>query len=259
MAAPSYTYSITNGTTADASQVQQNFTDILNGCTDGTKDLSINALTCAGTATLNGNVNLGNASADDLSITASLASTLPIKTDVTYNIGTTALRLNQVHGQEYYGIQTNTAATAGFVGEMKGKISRTYSNKVSLTSASAGFICTTTNIVLTAGDWNVRGNIGFEFHIATITDLQGWVTTSASGTVPATDTLNLPTGGEVRYSDNRSIVATGDPAAVIAISEYQVTVANGATLTLYLVGQSTFTGVGATCKAWGFLEARRAR
>ena len=80
MAAPSLTYTLTNGTTADASQVQQNFSDLLNGITDGTKDLSISALTCAGTATLNGHVNLGNSSADDLSITASLASTLPIKT-----------------------------------------------------------------------------------------------------------------------------------------------------------------------------------
>jgi hypothetical protein len=60
MAAPSLTYSLTNGSTADASQVMQNFNDLLNGITDGTKDLSISALTCAGTASLNGHVNLGN-------------------------------------------------------------------------------------------------------------------------------------------------------------------------------------------------------
>lgn len=87
MAAPSLTYTLTNGTTADASQVQQNFTDLLNGYTDGTKDLSISALTCAGTATLNGHVNLGNSSADDLTITASLASDIAVKTTGTYNIG----------------------------------------------------------------------------------------------------------------------------------------------------------------------------
>ncbi len=66
MAAPSYTYTLTNGTTADASQVQQNFTDIRNGVTDSTKDLSISALTCAGSVTFNGNVTLGNASGDDI-------------------------------------------------------------------------------------------------------------------------------------------------------------------------------------------------
>lgn len=47
MAAPSYTHTLTNGTNANATQVQQNFTDILNGVSDGTKDLTINLLVCA--------------------------------------------------------------------------------------------------------------------------------------------------------------------------------------------------------------------
>ncbi len=97
MASPSYTYTLTNGTTADASQVMQDFTDILNGVTDGTKDLSISALTCAGTATLNGNVNIGNASADDLTITASLASTIAIKTTNSFNIGSATLGLAGIY------------------------------------------------------------------------------------------------------------------------------------------------------------------
>jgi hypothetical protein len=91
MAAPSVTYTLTNGTTADATQVMQNFNDLINGVSDGTKDLSINALTCAGTATLNGNVNLGNASGDDLTVNASLASNLVPKTTNTYNLGSADL------------------------------------------------------------------------------------------------------------------------------------------------------------------------
>lgn len=87
MSSPSYTYTFSNGSVADASQVNQNFTDILNGVTDGTKDLSISALTCAGTATLNGDINLGNAGADTLSITASLGSSIAVKTTDTYVIG----------------------------------------------------------------------------------------------------------------------------------------------------------------------------
>lgn len=94
---PSYTYTLTNGTTADASQVMQDFNDILNGVTDGTKDLSISALTVAGTATFNGNVNLGNASGDDLSITASLASSIPIKTNNSYDIGSATLGLRKLY------------------------------------------------------------------------------------------------------------------------------------------------------------------
>lgn len=97
MAAPSYTYTLTNGSTADATQVQQNFTDILNGVADGTKDLSISALTCAGTVTLNGNVNIGNASSDDLTITASLASAVAIKTNNSYDIGSATLGLRKIY------------------------------------------------------------------------------------------------------------------------------------------------------------------
>lgn len=97
MTSPSLTYTLTNGATADASQVQQNFNDLLNGLTDGTKDLSISALTCAGTATLNGHVNLGNASADDLTISASLASSLPIKTNNSYDIGSSTLGLRKLY------------------------------------------------------------------------------------------------------------------------------------------------------------------
>lgn len=88
MPAPSYTYTLANSTTADASQVMQNFNDILNGVSDGTKDLSINALTCAGTATFNGNVTLGNATSDDLAATGRWASNLDPKTAATYDHGT---------------------------------------------------------------------------------------------------------------------------------------------------------------------------
>lgn len=69
MPSPSFTYTLTNGTTADADQVMQNFDDILNGVTDGTKDLSIAALTVAGTLTANGNINLGNSSSDTITVT----------------------------------------------------------------------------------------------------------------------------------------------------------------------------------------------
>lgn len=87
MANPSVTYSFTNGTAADATQVNQNFTDLINGLTDGTKSLSIDALTCAGTTTLNGAVNLGNATSDDITVTGYLASALIPKTDATYALG----------------------------------------------------------------------------------------------------------------------------------------------------------------------------
>lgn len=114
MASPSVTYTFSNSTTADATQVNTNFTDLINGITDGTKDLSINALTCAGTATLNGNVNIGNASGDDLTITASLASSVAVKTTATYNIGgsTTGLLSVYIAGTSSFTTRIISGATA---------------------------------------------------------------------------------------------------------------------------------------------------
>lgn len=98
MASPSVTYTFSNSTTADASQVNQNFTDLINGLTDGTKDLSISALTCAGNVSLNGNTTIGNASSDTFTLTASLASSIPLSAHNTHDIGSvTTLGLRAIY------------------------------------------------------------------------------------------------------------------------------------------------------------------
>lgn len=97
MAGPSVTNTFANSTTSDATEVNQNFTDLINGATDGTKDYSIAALTCAGATTLNANVTIGNASSDDLTISASLASSIPIKTTNSYDIGSATLGLRSLY------------------------------------------------------------------------------------------------------------------------------------------------------------------
>lgn len=104
MPSPSVTYSFTNNTTADATQVNTNFTDVINGASDGTKDYNINALTVAGTATLNGAINLGNSTADDITVTGSVASTIPWKENATYNLGSATLAPNSI----YLGDNTRT-------------------------------------------------------------------------------------------------------------------------------------------------------
>ena len=91
MANITVTYSFTNGTTADAGEVNTNFTDIINGTSDGTKDFSISALTCAGTATFNGAVNLGNATSDDITFTGYIASSLIPKTSAASDLGSSTL------------------------------------------------------------------------------------------------------------------------------------------------------------------------
>lgn len=75
MASPAVTYTFVNGNVADASQVNQNFTDIINSLTDGTKSLNIDAITCAGKATLNGAVDLGNAVGDTITVNGVFAGT----------------------------------------------------------------------------------------------------------------------------------------------------------------------------------------
>lgn len=104
MANITVTYTFSNSTTADASQVNTNFTDLINGTSDGTKDFSISALTCAGTATFNGNVTLGNATSDDITWTGSLASSIPVKTTASYNIGTSSLGILSI----YFGRNSQT-------------------------------------------------------------------------------------------------------------------------------------------------------
>lgn len=107
MAFPSVTYTFSNSTTADATQVNQNFQDIISGLSDGTKDLSISALTVAGNASFSGNVTLGNATGDDVTVTGSLASTINIKTTNSYNIGSATLGLAGIYFGQSGGANTS--------------------------------------------------------------------------------------------------------------------------------------------------------
>jgi hypothetical protein len=157
MANPSYTYTLTNGTTADASQVMQNFNDILNGVTDGTKDLSISALTCAGTATLNGNVNLGNASGDDLTVTASLASTIPIKTTATYDIGSSTKGL----AGAYFGANSQTVRIVG-----SGSMSATWTLTLPTTAGTADYVLSTNGSGVTSWIQIANANVAAAAAIA---------------------------------------------------------------------------------------------
>jgi hypothetical protein len=91
MAYPSVTYTFTNGTVASGPNVSTNFSDLVAALSDGSKDISVNALTAAGTATFNGAVTLGNATGDDITVTGYVASALIPKTDDTYDLGTAAL------------------------------------------------------------------------------------------------------------------------------------------------------------------------
>lgn len=89
--------------------MNQNFTDLVNGVGDGTKDISVSAGTFAGNVSINGNTTIGNASADDLTVTASLASSIPIKTTNSYDIGSATLGLRAL----YLGANSQTTKIIG--------------------------------------------------------------------------------------------------------------------------------------------------
>ena len=59
-----------NGTTADGTEVNSNFSAVVNATSDGTKDLNVSAITLAGVLTANGNAVLGSDSADTLTVNA---------------------------------------------------------------------------------------------------------------------------------------------------------------------------------------------
>jgi hypothetical protein len=69
MAYPTYSFNLTNGSPNDATQVQQNFTDILNGVSDGTKDVCVKSVSAtsginvAGTAAFGGAVSIAGSAA----------------------------------------------------------------------------------------------------------------------------------------------------------------------------------------------------
>jgi len=112
MPSPSVTHTFANATATDATQVNTNFTDLINGASDGTKDYSINALTVGGAATFNGNTTIGNSSVDDITFTGSMASHLPIKTTATYDIGAATLGIRSIYfGANSQGVNITGSAS----------------------------------------------------------------------------------------------------------------------------------------------------
>lgn len=127
MASPTVTYTFTNGTTADASAVNQNFSDLIAAMTDGSKSFSIDALTCAGVATLNGNIVLGNATGDTVTVNGVFAGTggyygasvpgiLPVALSDLDNAAATRLgRKPYLHGTAYNGGNAPTITASTYI------------------------------------------------------------------------------------------------------------------------------------------------
>jgi hypothetical protein len=143
---------------------------------------------------------------------------------------------------------TNAAAPTGYVGE-------TITSTVTAGSPVTGFVTATaktiTSITLTAGDWDVRGCVNFDGG-STVTQARGAISANTNAVPSNSTTWGTPNG---TFEFTNIQVGTNLAQTTLPIPPYQVTVANGATLTLYLVGFISFTG--GTPGAAGYIQARR--
>lgn len=92
----------------------QNFSDAKNGFTDGTHDINCNNVTVAGTSTLNGSVVLGNSATPTVTWNASLASSIPVSANTTWDFGSSTLGLKSVYigGTSSFTTRLMSAATS---------------------------------------------------------------------------------------------------------------------------------------------------
>ena len=147
------------------------------------------------------------------------------------------------------GTNTNDSAATGYVGE--------YLNQTRLRSAASALVdntaanVTATALTLTAGDWDISGYVGLTGAVTVVSADFAIGTTSA--TVPAADTLGVPTTGQCRIATPTGSTASVDH--VISFPSVRATIA--ATTTYYLVARVDWSA-GAP-SVYGSIQARRVR
>jgi hypothetical protein len=155
-------------------------------------------------------------------------------------VGATGARFSATAIVGFAGTTTNDSATAGDIGEYVESTVATGS-AVALATATEEDV---TSISLTAGDWDVSGNIVYKPTGATITE-------TISGTNTTSDTLPSP---HYRHYGNPNTTTTSINLTA-ALPSRRVSLAS--TTTVYLVARSTFSA--GTVAAFGYISARRAR
>jgi hypothetical protein len=135
---------------------------------------------------------------------------------------------------------TNDSAGAGEIGQYTSSLVAVGS-LVSLTTATAANV---TSISLTAGDWDVEGNINVSYTAATMTAFTGGI-----GSTSAT----LPTDGSEVQSGLTLTTTTVKNGVTVPRKRMSL----AGTTTVYLVASTTFTA--GTAGAYGGITARRVR
>lgn len=147
------------------------------------------------------------------------------------------------------GTTTNNNAALGTLGEI---VTATVAAgaAVALTTATSANV---TSISVTAGDWDIFGQIDFALGATTsITQLNAAISLT-------TGTLSTQPGGSGLGTDPATLqnLAATVPAANVFQACGPVRLSVAATTTVYLVANATFTV--STCAAFGTIRARRVR
>lgn len=139
------------------------------------------------------------------------------------------------------GTATNDNATTGNIGEI---VTSTVSSGSAVSMAVSGTAYDVTSISLTAGDWDVSGNVVYNLTGATVTLWTGSFN-STSATHAAAQFL--------QRSSDATTALTQTAAKGMAVATRRVSVS--ATTTIYLVASANYS-VGSV-DAYGFIQARR--
>lgn len=216
MAFTTVTYTFTNGSTADATQVNQNFTDVLNGLSDTTKDFSMNNGTLAGTLTCNGNVVIGSSSSKTVNFLGSLISSVPVNANATYDLGGATLGFRSIYigSSSIFTTKITSAATASWTFNLP---------------ATAG---TNLQILQTDGSGNASWVTNYNDNLARIN--YGFTTSVSANAL----TINLVNAAGSNASSTSPVTidfrnataATGTPVSAQVTGALSVVVASGATL-----------------------------
>jgi hypothetical protein len=162
---------------------------------------------------------------------------------------TAALSRSGNGGVPVQGTNTNDDAAAGTVGEVAG-VNVLSGSAVALVTATAKDV-NTGGLSLTAGDWDVSGQICFD-----VTTTTNW-TVLGGGINTSSNTLPTP-GGANRFSRFQDTKAAGTISAVArcyTLSASRMSFAS--TSSVFLVATATFSA--STVNAYGYLYARRMR
>ncbi len=154
--------------------------------------------------------------------------------------------LNVAPGQ-LVGTATNNNASAGNVGEYKSTIVL-IASEVSLTTATPANV---TSVSLTAGDWDVWGEVWLDAAATTVCTVATGAIDTTTGTIPSVPTDGIAVAA-ISFGASATISTTG---RVLTISPCRVSLAG--TTSMYLNIEAEFTT--STLAAYGKICARRAR